>query len=207
MLTLGDAQLKVSRRSFLEQIGACLAGGAALSQFGDNANGESGARLSLKNQVAWTPPPNLTNPNVLFIMVDQMRYPLWLSPSQQTVFEQQIIPNIMGLIGNKSYAFDQYYTCATVCSAARGTLLSGLYAPQSGTYTQTRQKNLLLPAFSTWGQGIQALNAAYKNNVWWFGKWHLSTCTTTTPLQPYGFQTGNYPGGPQKNPDPQGVGN
>jgi len=192
--------MKLSRRSFLEQLGAG-AGAAALSQFGGRAAAQGGARPD----TAWSPPQKLTNPNILFVMVDQMRYPQWLGAQQQSVFQQQIIPNIWNQIGSRSYAFDQYYTCATVCSSARGTLLSGLYAPQSGTYTQTRQKNLLLTAFPTWGWGVQTLNTAYKNNVWWFGKWHLSTCTTTTPLQGYGFQTGNYPGGPLKEPDPQGV--
>src|SRR5579871_1848092 len=192
--------MKVSRRSFLGQIGAGAAGGAVLSQFGQTANAQNAARDD-----AWTAPPKLTKPNILFIIVDQMRYPAWLGPNQMSVYQSQLIPNITNLIANKSYGFDQYYTCATVCTAARGTLLSGLYGPQTGCYTETNQSILLQSAFPTWATGIQAVNSAYKNNVWWFGKWHLSTCNTTEPLQAWGFQTGNYPGGPNKNPDPKGV--
>ena len=46
--------------------------------------------------------------------------------------------------------------------------------------------------------------AAYAGNCWWFGKWHLSACTTTSPLLPYGFNTRTYPGGPAVNPSPNG---
>jgi len=43
--------------------------------------------------------------------------------------------------------------------------------------------------------------------MWWFGKWHLSDCTTSTPLQSYGFRTRTYPGGAEGNPSPDGSAN
>ncbi|MGO4879243.1 MAG: sulfatase-like hydrolase/transferase [Bryobacteraceae bacterium] len=183
--------MKFTRRSFLRQAAA----GAVLSQFGG----------ATERNLKWAAPPQLSNPNILFVMVDQMRYPQWMGASQQSVYKKQIIPNITNLIANKSYGFDQYYTCATVCSAARGTLLSGLYAPQTCVYAETNQNNLLLPAYPTWATGMQTLNSAYLYNVWWFGKWHLSICNATEPLKGYAFRTGTYPGGRAENPDPEGV--
>jgi hypothetical protein len=54
---------------------------------------------------------------------------------------------------------------------------------------------------------LAALNPAYQNNVWWFGKWHLAPCLNATPLQPYGFNTRTYPGGAANNPSPDGFPN
>jgi len=196
--------MKISRRLFLESVGMGAAGEMAASLWG----GMPGAQAVRRHAAAaWTPPPVISNPNILFIIVDQLRYPQWLSGRQLTVYQEQLIPNITQLIANRSYAFDQYYTAATVCSAARATLLSGLYAPQSGCYTETNEQYLLLPVYWTWGDAIASLNPAYANNVWWFGKWHLSRCTGSTPLVPYGFQTRTYPGGAIGNPDPEGVSN
>jgi arylsulfatase A-like enzyme len=193
----------VNRREFLEKVGAWTVGGAALSQvLGRRAKAQSGG---------WVAPPRLTNPNILFIIVDQMRFPQWVSAMQMTTLEQQLLPNIIGRLRNNSYAFQQYYTSATVCTAARGTLLTGLYAPQTAVYIDggltPNSAPALLPAFPTWGDAVQALNPAYANNCWWFGKWHLSVCSTTTPLVQYGFNTRTIPGGPDMNPSPNGAPN
>ena len=57
----------LSRRNFLGSLGA----GALL--------GSTGVRAST---AAFTPAPVLKNPNILIVMVDQMRLPVWLSPGQ-----------------------------------------------------------------------------------------------------------------------------
>jgi arylsulfatase A-like enzyme len=97
----------------------------------------------------------------------------------------------------------------TVCTASRATLLTGLYAPQTAVYDDARTKGLpdLLPAFPTWAAALATLNPAYRGNIWWFGKWHLAPCTNYAPLQPYGFNTRTYPGGPSSNPSPDGFPN
>ncbi len=202
---------QVTRRGFLERLGACAAGGAALSQIlkGRTA-AQNDAFVSPRDTVPWTPPPALTNPpNILLIVVDQMRWPQWLNSAEEQTL-QTMLPNILGRLRNRSYAFEQYYTAATACSSARSTLLTGLYAPQTAVYAETSSgtaPDILNPAFPTWGEAVQALNSAYRNNLWWFGKWHLSLCLTSTPLQPYGFNTRRFPGGAEANPSPDGFAN
>jgi arylsulfatase A-like enzyme len=191
----------VTRRTFLEGIGSTALGGSMLAQVNERAAGQS---------AAWRKPLVLTNPNILIILVDQMRWPAWLTFSQLTTLDQTYLVNIVGQLRNRSYVFDQYYTAATVCTAARGTLLTGLYAPQSALYVTnypgTTPTPSLNPAFPTWGGAIQALNPAYQDKVWWFGKWHLSDCLgLTNPLKPYGFSTRTFPG--QGNPSPDGAAN
>src|SRR5581483_3413654 len=193
----------VTRRVFLERLG-CAAGAAAGSQLlTEQANAQSGK--------PWAAPPVVSNPNILIILVDQMRWPMWLTSSQMTMLDQQFLPNIFGKIRDNAYAFQQYYTAATVCSAARSTLLSGLYAPQTAVYIGDDQITQTLPplnpAFPTWVNAVQALNTAYAGNMWWFGKWHLSNCTGSTPLQTYGLKTRTYPGGTAGNPSPDGAPN
>ena len=188
---------QMSRRGFLE---ACAAGGASLSQILNR-------RAAAFDAVPWSPPPALTNPpNILLIVVDQMRWPQWLNSAQEQTL-QSVLPNILGKLRNRSYAFEQYYTAATACSSARSTLLTGLYAPQTAVYAESSSStapDILNPAFPTWAEAVQALNAAYRNNLWWFGKWHLSRCADSSPLQPYGFNTRTYPGGAAMNPSPDG---
>lgn len=195
----------VSRRTFLERVAA----GAFLGAAGICSR----PALAGAGAGAWTPPPVLKNPNILVIMVDQMRPPMWLNSSQSAALSQTVMPNIVGRIQNNSYNFEQFFVAATVCTASRGALLTGLYAPQTAVYTGGHvalQPKLfggvaLNPAFPTWGHALAELNTAYQGNVWWFGKWHLSQELVASPLLPYGFQTRTYPGGPGPyNPSPDG---
>jgi arylsulfatase A-like enzyme len=186
----------VNRREFLQRIGAgALAGAAGLHT--RQARAQSGP--------GWTPPAALKNPNILVIMVDQMRAPTWLPPAPFSL--QSELPNIMGRIQNNSYNFGEFFVAATVCTASRSALLTGLYAPQTAVYANLESTSVpnLLPAFPTWGEALAVLNPAYQGNVWWFGKWHLSDQLNATPLLPYGFNTRTYPGGPKPyNPSPDG---
>jgi arylsulfatase A-like enzyme len=208
----------LSRRLFLEQFSTCVAGGTALSQLinqraiAENAPHIAAAELfgAAGNAAPWVPRRVLTNPNILLIMVDQMRSPRWLNSSQMTTLNQQFLPNIFGKLRNHSYNFQQYYVAATVCSASRATLLTGLYAPQTAAYLNLEQNSrapALNPAFPTWAAAVSALNPTYQNSFWWFGKWHLSNCSDSDPLRPYGWNTRTYPGGAARNPSPDGYPN
>ncbi len=190
---------EVSRRVFLER----LAFGAMLGAAGAY-NKPAAAQAP---PAAWAPPPVLNNPNILVIMVDQMRPPMWMSASQSTALSQTVLPNIMGRIQSNSYNFEQFFVAATNCTSSRSALLTGLYAPQTAMYVLAEQTAPSLnPAFPTWGEALTTLNPAYRGNLWWFGKWHLSTQLNAAPLLPYGFQTRTYPGGPPPyNQDPIGV--
>ncbi len=191
---------EIGRREFLQRVGAgTLLGAAGLG---------SKPAMALANS-AWTPPPTLKNPNILIIMVDQMRPPVWMNSSQSASLSQTVLPNIMGRILNNSYSFEQFFVAATQCTASRAALLTGLYAPQTAMYVNCDGSvPSLNPAFPTWGEAVPTLNPAYAGNVWWFGKWHLSTQVDSTPLLPYGFKTRTYPGGSHpSNPSPDGATN
>jgi arylsulfatase A-like enzyme len=199
---------RVSRRNFLGGLGA----GALLGAAGIDGQGLPGSPVS----AAWTPAPDLKNPNILIVMVDQMRVPLWLSHSQMNRLRSSVLPNILGRIQGNSYNFAQHFCAATYCTSARAALLTGLYAPQTAMYITGDLVNgkctvtppALNPAFPTWGEAVARLNPAYRGNVWWFGKWHLSDNLNAAPLQPYGFNTRTYPGGPSPyNPSPNGFPN
>jgi arylsulfatase A-like enzyme len=195
---------EVSRRIFLERLAAgALLGAAGACEKPAQAQSNSGG---------WTPPPVLENPNILVIMVDQMRPPQWMTAAQQALLPTNVLPNIMGRIQNNSYSFDQFFVSATACTASRSCLLTGLYAPQTAMYVNTELGSsaapALNPAFPTWGQAIASLNPAYHGNLWWFGKWHLSEELNASPLAQYGFRTRTYPGGsPPYNPSPDGTTN
>ena len=177
-----------------------LAAGALLGAAGVR----SGSAQTNPGPGTWTPPPVLKNPNILIVMVDQMRPPMWMNASQSAALPQTILPNIMGRIQNNSYNFEQFFVAATICTASRACLLTGLYAPQTGMYANANPGTPSLnPAFPTWGDAVATLNPAYRGNVWWFGKWHLSSAVVASPLLPYGFNTRTYPGGPPPyNPSP-----
>jgi arylsulfatase A-like enzyme len=192
----------VSRRTFLERLAAGTLLGAA------GASGQP-ARADL-SEGTWAPPPVLTNPNILVVMVDQLRLPMWINAKQLAALKTTILPNIMGRIGHNSYSFEQFFAAATICTSARATLLTGLYSPQTAMYITQPPAPSLNPAFPTWGEAVAALNRAYQGNVWWFGKWHLSGSSPLgpEPLLPYGFHTRTYPGGSSPyNPDPVGYAN
>lgn len=178
-----------SRRAFLERLGALAAAGLP-SVLGAGVSAQP-------NTPGWMAPPVLTNPNILLIMVDQMRYVRGLTPEQASTLQTVYMPNVMGKLRNNSYAFQNYFTAGAACTVARATLLTGLYAPQTCVYSNGGPA--LNAAYPTWGSGIRTLNPAYQN-VWWFGKWHLSNSNNANPLLPYGFETGLYPGGLLTNP-------
>jgi arylsulfatase A-like enzyme len=182
------------RRDFLKVAGAAL--GISSAQGLTRIIPQHAAH----NTTAWSPPSQCNNPNILLIMVDQLRFPMWLTAGQATEWRNHFAPNIAGRLLGCGYTFPQR-TAATVCTAARGTLITGLYAPQTAIYSRGESIGdpALNPGFPTWGYALAQVNPAYQNNVWWFGKWHLANCTTVSPLLIYGYQTRTYPGGV---PDP-----
>lgn len=124
-------------------------------------------------------------PNILVIIVDEMRAPQWFPPAHDL---SALLPNI-ARIGTPGVTFDRFYTAATMCTPARATMVTGLYTHQTGCMLVNQ--STLSPEFPTWG----SLVSARGYQAWWYGKWHLGHTSDTTPggLAAYGFSGGTYP--------------
>ncbi len=124
---------KIKRREFLAGLGAAATVGSAISHLGSEGKAATVPPATVASPdppsamvpVNWAgtpqPPDNpdsipvLQNPNILVIMVDQMRQPLWLDTAHQANYTQNFIPNIWG-IHQSAVSFDQYYVNATACT-------------------------------------------------------------------------------------------
>lgn len=196
----------MKRRTFLKHAGLA-AGGLAASASLPHWAGQA--------QAAAVHAPNLWQeasgrPNILVIMVDQLRFP-------QGLFNQEIMdvaaPTLKKLRG-QSVSFDAHYAAATMCSPSRSTLLTGLYTHQNGMFL-TNTEGLIAgapptpnldPDFPNWGSILNSPDFRY--NTYWWGKWHLSGDDATTPgwAERYGFTAGGLPcPSPNGNPG-QGLG-
>ena len=67
-------------------------------------------------------------PNILVIMVDQLRTPQWFTASPALA---RMLPNISRL-RREGVSFERHYTASNDCTPARSTLLTGLYTHQTG---------------------------------------------------------------------------
>jgi arylsulfatase A-like enzyme len=140
------------------------------------------------------PAARATPPNILVILVDQLRTPQWF----QTASPVAYMPNLARLRSG-GVSFTRHYTAANDCTPARATMLTGLYSHQTGCLVTGG--STLAPAFPTYG----TLLRAHGYTTSWFGKWHLSsgdnhwTGRHGNALEQYGFDGGTYPspdGGP-----------
>ncbi|MEV6772017.1 sulfatase-like hydrolase/transferase [Nocardia sp. NPDC051030] len=159
--------MPVTRRSVLTGAAAAAAGIVAGCSSRSGPAGEAG------------------KPNILVLIVDEMRVPMWF-PAQQDL--DRMLPNI-AKIRRGAVSFEQHYTAAVDCTAARGTMLTGLYAHQTGCMLVSQ--STLSPLFPTWGSILR--EQGY--DAWYWGKWHLGRKPDTTPgaLEQYGFGGGTYP--------------
>lgn len=142
------------------------------------------------------PGPYKRAPNILVVMVDQLRSPAWFSDPTLT---PALTPNIARL-RRGAVCFDGHHTASNACTPARATLVTGLYTHQTGC--MITGGSTLDPGFPTWGTMLRELGYG----TWWYGKWHLthrdnhwSLPADAGALEPYGFSGGTYPspdGGP-----------
>lgn len=179
----------MKRRTFLQSIGLAAGGVAASASLPNLGMGQAQAADKSAPKV-WK--DNSDRPNILVIMVDQLRFP-------QGLFTQEIMdkhaPNLAALRA-KSVSFDSHYAAAAMCTPSRSTMLTGLYTHQNGiflTNTPVAQVPDLDPDFPTWGSILNSPEFRY--NTYWWGKWHLSSNDATTPdyAQQYGFIDGGLP--------------
>jgi arylsulfatase A-like enzyme len=193
---------RVDRRTLLKRgliAGGLLAGAGAAIEAGKAESGDSGspARPTPAPAVVRTPPSTPPKqPNILVIVVDQLRFPQWFSPDPAGL---GLPPNLRRL-RDGAVSFGRHYTASNDCTPARSTLLTGLYTHQTGC--MITGGSTLDPGFPTWGTMLR--EHGYRTR--WLGKWHLThgdnhwTAGTGEPaLERYGFDGGVFPspnGGP-----------
>lgn len=164
------------------------------------------AGSSAAGELAQAPPPTAPRgPNILVVVVDQLRTPVWFTASPAIA---RLLPNISRL-RREGVSFERHYTASNDCSPARSALVTGLYTHQTGC--MITGGSTLAPGFPTWGGLLR--DVGYR--TWWFGKWHLThgdnrwnVLRNADALERYGFSGGTYPspdGGPGQGSrvDPQ----
>ena len=155
-----------------------------------------------------------TAPNILLIMVDQMRAPRWLpssygnpwdpSPGGWAGFTTTYLPEI-NFLYNHSFVFPNYFPAATRCSPSRATLLTGLYSQQTCMFkTLNPSDTHISPSLIPYAQnGFPTIADVLKQPLFgssavpytpvWIGKWHVSdppgemTVPGSNGPQDYGF--------------------
>ncbi len=188
---------RIDRRTFVK---GGLAAGGAVAGASLAASKLAEAAGDLIAQPAPTPAParpvrkppaaRERRPNILVIMVDQLRFPQWIGPVPG---EPDLPPNLARL-RRDAVSFAHHYTASNDCTPARAALLTGLYTHQTGC--MITGGSTLDPGFPTWGSMLR--EHGYRTR--WYGKWHLTHGDNDwTPergervLERYGFAGGTYP--------------
>ena len=137
-------------------------------------------------------------PNILFILVDELRYPTVFPGDIKTPgeFLARYMPNVHRL-WKKGVKFGNHHTAANACTPSRGVLITGLYSQQSWLLTTILSipygpnavspdtpQPVLNPAYPTYGKLLRT--AGYQTP--YVGKWHVSVPSSdTNTLDNYGF--------------------
>jgi arylsulfatase A-like enzyme len=147
-------------------------------------------------------------PNILVILVDEMRFPKIFPAGISTPdeFIKTFMPNTYRL-WDKGVKFSRHHSAANDCSPSRGVLMTGLYSQQTwftktllnGPDSKISESPALNPMFPTYGKLLR--EAGYQTP--YVGKWHCSVphADPSDPsagvLEAYGFDG-------KTDPDPVG---
>ncbi|HLB22035.1 MAG TPA: sulfatase-like hydrolase/transferase [Solirubrobacteraceae bacterium] len=183
----------MNRRTFVKRgvaAGGLLAGaGLGVARLAD-ATGDSGTRAVAAKAPHRPFSVDPRHPNILVILVDQMRFPTWFSP----LGDGSGLPPNLAVLRKDAVSFSGHYTAANDCTPARSTLLTGLYTHQTGC--MITGGSTLDPGFPTWGTMLR--EQGYRTR--WYGKWHLThrdgkwnRRRGERAMQRYGFHGGTYP--------------
>lgn len=144
-------------------------------------------------------PSDPGRPNVLLIVVDQMRYPQVFPNGVKSAdeFMQRFMPKTYAGVWKNGVKFANHISAATQCSPSRGVLFTGLYTQQHWLATtlippvgnNASASPPLLAGFPTLGKLMR--EAGYDTP--YIGKWHCSTPHGATrtmigELERFGFR-------------------
>jgi arylsulfatase A-like enzyme len=182
----------LDRRTFLKGgLGAAgvLAAGLTIKALADNDE-RSAPPAAVAPVPATTRRPGVGKPNILVIVVDQMRFPQWASASPVGA----ALPANLQRLRSGAVSFARHYSASNDCSPARSTMLTGLYTHQTGC--MITGGSTLDPGFPTWGTMLREHGYATR----WLGKWHLTHHDNhwtresgERALERYGFAGGVFP--------------
>ena len=154
----------MDRRTFLKN--AAMTGGA-LAAAGLLGN-QSQALQSVAHGRHGGPPPN-----ILFILVDELRFWRVFPQGINTVgeFLRAFMPNSYQSLWVPGVKFAGHYTAGVACTPARGTLITGLYTQQSwllatildSPTTTVSEQPVLNRAYPTYGKLLQ--QAGYQTPI------------------------------------------
>jgi arylsulfatase A-like enzyme len=187
-----DENKGLDRRTFLRRgliAAGLVAGGAGVGELAD-ATSDSQSLPGARSRPGTPARRTSGAPNILVILVDQLRYPQWVTPSSSVA---GLPPNLTQL-SRAGVSFARHYTASNDCSPARSALLTGLYTHQTGC--MITGGSTLDPGFPTWGTMLRE----HGYHTRWFGKWHLTRHDNwwtrgegERALERYGFSGGIYP--------------
>lgn len=179
-----------SRRNFLTAGAAVTAAavtGAAGFAIGRSGSDSDGGDSSAQGAGGGTDTsgPMPTGPNVLFIMVDEMRYPPVYESEALKLWRKENLPAQEALRAG-AVEFHRHYTASMACGPARTSLFTGQYpsfhgvTQTSGAAKASDDPDLYWLAFNsvpTLGNYFQS--AGYRSL--YRGKWHISDADLTVP--------------------------
>jgi uncharacterized sulfatase len=198
----------MERRDFLTTLvaGATAAVTAGCAGAGQTPMANVGTETGPEAAAAAQSSGSSATPNIIFIMADELRYPMHFPAGIHSAdeFMARYMPNVYKHLWQGGVVFTNHQTAAGACSPSRGVWVTGLYAHQTWLVTTVGAGGTgaippsLEPAFPTYGQLLR--QAGY--DVPYIGKFHVSStspyssdrCGSNIPqasnyLAPYGFDT------------------
>jgi arylsulfatase A-like enzyme len=164
--------------------GGAITGASAAIDALSASTSQAASRALVRNR-------HRAQPNILVIVVDQLRLPRWFGAGVGGTPE--LPPNIARLRAG-GVSFERHYTASNDCTPSRSALLTGLYTHQTGCLITGA--STLQPEFATWGTMLRE----HGYSTYWYGKWHLTSAdrywterTGPRALDRYGFAGGTFP--------------
>ena len=122
--------MRVDRRTFLKKGamagGALVGAGLGIRALAEASGDQPSQPATRPDRTAHRPAP--ARPNILVIVVDQMRFPQWFGAG---AIGASLPPNLQRL-RQGAVSFGHHYTASNDCSPARSAMLTGLHTHQTG---------------------------------------------------------------------------